>query len=116
MKWLILILGVFSNAFASILIKRAGDNLILNELFKNPWLIFINYPLVAGVLLYFFAFILYILALKEFPLHIAHPVLTSGAIAIVAIFAFVFFKEPVTLIKIIGIFFIILGVIFLTKG
>ena len=115
MKWLILIFGVLSNASASILIKQAGNNLNQEELLKTPWKIFGNCSLLAGIFLYFLAFILYILALKEFPLHIAHPILTSGAIAIVAIFAFVFLEEPVSLMKFFVIIFILLGVIFLKK-
>lgn len=116
MKWLILIFGILSNATASILIKQAGNSLNLSELYKDPWVIFRNYSLLAGVFLYFVAFILYILTLKILPLSVAHPILTSGAIAIVSMFAFLFFKEPISVSKFIGIMLILLGVCLVSKG
>ena len=116
MKWLILILGIASNAAASIIIKYAGSNIIFSDVLKEPWKILLNYTLLLGIFFYFFAFILYILALKVFPLHIAHPILTSGAIAIVAIFSFLFFKEPFSITKIFGIICILIGVFVLTRG
>lgn len=115
MKWLILIFGVASNAAASILIKYAGNTIVISELAKTPWKIFENYYLLIGIILYFFAFVFYILALKEFPLHVAHPILTSGAIAVVAIAAFIIFREPITFQKLIGIAFILIGVLLISK-
>ena len=116
MKWLILTLGIASNAAASIIIKYAGNNINFSELLRNPWNVLLNYPLLLGVFFYFIAFILYVLALKAFPLHIAHPILTSGAIAVVAIFAFLFFKEPFSMTKLFGILCILIGVVALARG
>lgn len=116
MKWLIIVLGVFSNAAASILMKQAGNKLVLDDLIKTPWKLLDNFLLLSGVFLYFVAFLLYIVALKLFPLNVAHPILTSGAIAIVTLFAFFVFKEPMSLLKITGIIFILIGVIFITRG
>lgn len=116
MKWLILIFGIASNAAASILIKQAGNNLNLNALLKEPLKIFENYSLMIGIVLYFIAFILYILTLKFLPLSVAHPILTSGAIAIVAMFAFLVFKEPITLSRVFGILLIFFGVFLVAKG
>lgn len=116
MKWLILILGIASNAAASIIIKYAGSNIIFGDFLKEPWKILLNYSLLLGIFFYFLAFILYILALRLFPLHIAHPILTSGAIGVVAIFSFLFFKEPCSTSKIFGLICILSGVFVLTRG
>ena len=116
MRWFILIAGVLSNAAASILIKKAGTDLIINDYISHPFKIFSNFPLIAGIVLYFFAFVFYILALKEFPLHVAHPILTSGSIAIVAIFAFLVLQEPASIYKVLGIIAILIGVVLLSNG
>lgn len=116
MKWLILILGILSNAFASVLVKYGGNKLQIGELAQEPLKIFGNFPLITGIFFYFLAFVLYIWALKLFPLHIAHPILTSGAIALVALCSFLIFHEPITLCKIFGLSLIILGVVLLTIG
>lgn len=46
-----------------------------------------------GVALYGAAFILYAAALAVLPLNIAHPILTTGAVAVVAILSVVVFNE-----------------------
>ncbi|WP_318495616.1 DMT family transporter [Photobacterium leiognathi] len=109
MKWVILILGILSNASASTLIKVAMVEKEKNNFF-NPYEIITNLPLISGVILYGIAFVLYAIALSKLPLNIAHPILTSGSIAIVAIASVVFFGEKLSLINIGGIILIMLGV------
>ena len=60
------------------------------------------------------AFILYAAALRFFPLHVAHPILTSGAIAGVALLSVVMFRETLTLMTIAGILLIIAGVVMIS--
>lgn len=47
-----------------------------------------NWPFWLGLGLYGGAFLLYAAALARLPLNVAHPVLTSGAVATVALFPF----------------------------
>ncbi|GIC77251.1 SMR family transporter [Moritella sp. F3] len=114
MKWLILILGILSNASASVLIKVAMTTKDTPIQLSNPLSIISNIPLVAGVGLYGIAFVLYALALTYLPLNIAHPILTSGSIALVGIASVLFFGESLSMINIAGIILIILGVTALT--
>ena len=114
MQWLILILGVLSNASASVLIKVAMSSKETPIQLSNPISIIGNLPLVSGVGLYGMAFILYALALTYLPLNIAHPILTSGSIALVGIASVLFFGESLSTINIAGIILIILGVCALT--
>lgn len=72
---------------------------------KDPW---------AVLFLCGMAFILYAAALRFFPLHVAHPVLTSGAIAGVALLSAVMFKETLTPVTIAGILLIIAGVVLIS--
>ena len=116
MKWFIILIGITSNASASLLIKKA-----LNPPYKLPTLtypldIFENWPLLLGLFLYGFAFILYAAALKFFPLNVAHPTLTAGAIAAVTFISVVIFGEPMRPPMFLGLWLIIFGVILLTSG
>lgn len=109
-NWLILIAGITANASASVLIKLATLPPRRMPTLQEPLLIISNWPLWLGILLYGIAFVLYALALTRFPLHIAHPILTAGAIASVALVSFLFFKEPFYWTTGLGILFIIFGV------
>ncbi|MGL5336937.1 MAG: DMT family transporter [Enterovibrio sp.] len=114
MKWLILLLGILSNASASILIKVAMSDASTPIQISKPLSILGNIPLISGLALYGLAFILYAVALTYLPLNVAHPTLTSGSIALVAVASVVFFGETLTAINIAGLILIIFGVVALT--
>lgn len=101
--------GILCNALASSLIKVAAAS--------EPGIGFvakvISGPMVVGVLFYVAAFGLYVLALSRMPLNIAHPVMTTGSVVLVFIISSLFFKESVTIYNIIGIIFILTGLLFL---
>ncbi|MFM7237470.1 MAG: hypothetical protein ACKOYK_12025 [Cyanobium sp.] len=116
MKWIILVLGIASNASASVLIKVG---LLPPRQFPtptNPWVILENIPLLLGMIFYVIAFCLYVLALKYFPLNVAHPMLTSGAIASVSVLSVAVLGEAMRPTMLLGIGFMIFGVILLTSG
>ena len=110
MKWLILLLGVISNTFASVLIK-----LSVTEPRKLPSILDLkslitNWPFLFGLVFYIFTFLLYALALSKFPLNIVHPVFTSGAIALVALISIILLKEQFYWTTIFGLFLVLIGV------
>ncbi len=110
MKWLILILGIISNASASVLIKIAMMPPRKTPSLSDPLAAFSNWPFWLGLTLYGAAFLLYAATLTRLPLNIAHPTLTSGAIAVVALSSVIIFKEPFYWTTGVGILFVILGV------
>ncbi|WP_083917521.1 DMT family transporter [Leeia oryzae] len=114
MKWLILLLGIFSNAFASVLIKLAMIAPRKFPSIQDPGSLLNNWPFWAGLSLYGIAFLLYSAALARLPLNIAHPILTSGAVAVVAILSSLFFHESFHWSTIFGIVLVICGVFFIT--
>jgi small multidrug resistance pump len=114
MKWLILCFGVVSNASASILIKFAVTAPRKLPSVNDVWGALTNWPLWLGLVLYLIAFLLYAAALERLPLNVAHPILTSGAIAIVALSSFYVFNETLPWNTIFGIAFILAGVILIT--
>lgn len=115
MKYLIIILGILSNAMASVLIKYATLPPRKFPSITEPGEAIRNWPFWVGLFLYGIAFILYGMSLARFPLNIAHPLLTAGAIAFVALFSLIVFQETFAWNTIAGILFILVGVILITS-
>ncbi len=114
MKWLILILGIVSNASASVLVKMAMMPPRRFPSLSDPWAALSNWPFWLGLALYGGAFLLYAAALARLPLNVAHPVLTSGAVATVALFSVFLFREPFHWTTGVGILLVMAGVALIT--
>lgn len=114
MKWLILILGIASNASASVLVKIAMMSPRKFPSIDDPMAALSNWPFWLGLGLYGVAFLLYAAALAHLPLNVAHPVLTSGAIAAVALCSLLIFNEPFHWTTITGILLVVSGVVMIT--
>lgn len=114
MKWFILMLGIAANASASILVKMAMLPPRKFPTLGEPLAAISNWPFWLGLALYGSAFLLYAAALARLPLNVAHPVLTAGAIATVALFSWLLFREPFYLTTGIGILLVIVGMILIT--
>lgn len=114
MKWLILVLGIVSNASASILVKLAMQPPRHFPSMSDPRAALTNWPFWLGLALYGAAFLLYAAALARLPLNVAHPVLTSGAVALVALLSVLVFHEPFHWTTAAGIGCVIAGVALLT--
>jgi small multidrug resistance pump len=114
MKWLILILGIASNASASVLIKIAMMPPRKFPSLSEPMSALNNWPFWLGLGLYGVAFLLYAAALARLPLNVAHPVLTAGAVATVALCSVLIFREPFHWTTAVGIVLVIAGVALIT--
>lgn len=114
MKWFILLLGITSNAMASVLVKMAMMPPRKFPSLRDPVAALSNWPFWLGLALYGGAFLLYAAALARLPLNVAHPILTSGAVAAVAMFSVVLFKEPLHWTTLVGILLVIAGVALIT--
>jgi len=114
MKWFILILGIVSNASASVLIKFAMMPPRKFPSFSDPMSALSNWPFWLGLILYGVAFLLYAAALSRLPLNVAHPILTSGAVAAVALCSLLIFREPFHMTTVAGILLVVIGVVLIT--
>ena len=114
MKWLILIAGIACNASASVLIKMAMQAPRRFPSPSDPAAALSNWPFWLGLGLYGGAFLLYAAALARLPLNVAHPVLTAGAVAAVALLSVVIFREPFQWTTGLGILLVIAGVMLIT--
>ena len=110
MKWLILILGITFNASASVLVKMAMIPPRRFPSLQNPLAMLSNWPFWLGLGLYGGAFLLYAASLERLPLNVAHPILTSGAVATVAVLSVMIFGEPFHWTTGAGIVLVIAGV------
>ena len=114
MKWIILIAGIAANALASVLVKLAMMPPRKFPTISDPLGALTNWPFWLGLALYGVAFLLYAAALVRLPLNVTHPILTSGAIAVVALLSAVLFNEQFHVTTIIGIALVIIGVALIT--
>lgn len=114
MKWLILVLGIAANASASVLVKISMIPPRKFPSLADPFTALANWPFWLGLGLYGMAFLLYAAALARLPLNVAHPILTSGAVATVALFSIFIFREPFHWTTITGISLVIAGVVLIT--
>ena len=114
MKWLILILGIAANASASVLVKIAMMPPRKFPSLSEPLAALSNWPFWLGLGLYGAAFLLYAAALARLPLNVAHPVLTAGAVATVALFSVLIFREHFYWTTGVGIVLVIAGVALIT--
>lgn len=114
MKWLILVLGIAANASASVLVKMAMMPPRRFPSLADPLAALSNWPFWLGLGLYGGAFLLYAAALARLPLNVAHPVLTSGAVATVALFSVLIFRESFHWTTGAGILLVIAGVALIT--
>lgn len=114
MKWLILILGIASNASASVLVKMAMMPPRKFPSLSEPMAALSNWPFWLGLVLYGAAFLLYAAALARLPLNVAHPVLTAGAVATVALCSVLILREPFYWTTAAGIVLVIAGVALIT--
>jgi small multidrug resistance pump len=114
MKWLILLLGIAANASASILVKISMTPPRKFPSLSEPLAALTNAPFWLGLVLYGGAFLLYAAALARLPLNVAQPVLTAGAIAVVALSSAIIFREPLPWTTGTGIILVIAGVALIT--
>jgi len=114
MKWVILALGIMANASASILVKLAIIHPRKFPSFEDPVGALENWPFWLSLVMYGAAFLLYSISISFLPMNVAHPVLTSGAIAVVALSSVLIFGEPFYWTTGVGITFIVAGVVLIT--
>jgi len=69
----------------------------------------------SGFTIAFMASFFWMAAMTKFDLSYAYPIIVGGLALITSVFAIIFFKEPLSIYKIIGISLIILGVYTLGK-
>ncbi len=110
----LILLGVLLNACAQLALK-AGMNSIGHFDFsiQNIWPIGLkvagNLPIISGLTMYVASVVVWLLVLSRVQVSLAYPMLSIGYI-VNAIAAYYLFGEPLTSIRVLGIFVIMAGV------
>ena len=120
MKYLYVFGTVFFTVYGQLIIKwrivRYGalpegisEKLIfLFKLLLDPFIL-------TGLIAAFVASFFWMAAMTKFDISHVYPIVVGGLAILTAFFAIVFLKEPVSFTKIVGLFFVVLGVYFLSR-
>ncbi|MAF42789.1 MAG: transporter [Parcubacteria group bacterium] len=112
---LILIGSVLTTVSAQLLLKKGVLTLgnqefslvnffaIIPKVFQNIWLLF-------GIFFFGISFFLWIFILSKMQLNIAYPIVISLNFTLITIGSWIFFKEYLSIIQILGIIVIIFGI------
>lgn len=118
---LVLILGgVMLNAVAQLLLK-AGTNAVGHFEFHTANIVPIGLKLglqpfiLGGMACYAISLVVWIMALSRVPVSVAYPMLSIGYV-INAFVAWQWFGEPLAAQKLLGIGFIVIGVVLVTRS
>lgn len=111
MKWVILVLAVVTNASASVLLKHVASSGRRQSILIEPMAYLSNIWLWVGLVFYGVAFVFYVASLSQFPLNVAHPVITAGAIVTVVSASALIFSEPFDRFIVFGIGLVLVGLV-----
>lgn len=114
MIFALILLGVFLNAGAQLMLK-AGMSQIghfefsLANAVPIGMKVMMNPPIITGLFMYVVSVVVWLLVLSRVQVSFAYPMLSIGYV-VNAVAAFYLFGEPLTSMRMLGIFIIIAGV------
>lgn len=116
----LLILGVLLNAAAQLLIKagmtRIGEfDFHINNALPIGLQVVSNIPIILGLTAYVFSVALWMMVLSRVDVSLAYPMLSLGYV-VNAIAAFYLFAEPLSALRVGGIFIILMGVFMVARS
>lgn len=115
----LILTSVFLGAMGQVLVKLGATNLTLD--FSSKYIlssilsILKNVPVMCGIISYGISFLLWIKVLSKVELSYAYPMVSLGYV-IVMIFSYFLFKENISLLRVIGVIFIIIGVVLISRS
>ncbi len=110
-NWVYLVLYIIFAVSGSTLIKLGSSNTIKSFLtipFVNMNVSFIS---LIGFIAYALSFVCYTILLSKFELSFISPLTVGIVYVLLMVTAFVFFKEPITVTKLLGSSLILIGVL-----
>lgn len=116
----LILTGVLLNASAQLLLK-AGTNAVghfefhMNNLVPVGLKIAFQPYIITGMVCYAVSLVVWIMALSRVPVSVAYPMLSIGYV-INAVIAYYWFGEPLAMQKMLGIGFIVVGVVLVAKA
>jgi multidrug transporter EmrE-like cation transporter len=120
MVFLLILLGVFLNAIAQLLLKAGMNHIGHFEFsFANAvpigLKVMTNLPIITGLFAYVVSVGVWLLVLSRVQVSFAYPMLSIGYI-VNAVAAYYLFGEPMSVLRVTGIFIIIAGVYLVSQS
>lgn len=112
MKYLLTTIYILLTTGGLFCLKSGGDSLLLS--LKDGITFKMGFITALGFILYIFSFLLWQKLLATYDLSYIVPITTGIVQAIVLIISYFFFKESISVINVIGITFVIIGVILIS--
>jgi|SRR3989344_2395779 len=111
--WLLL-LDIFLTVSAQLSLRVGAERMgssgfsfrILTEPLKNTFLF-------TGLLLYAVSFFLYVFILSRLQLHVVYPIAVGATLILITLASYLFLKESVTVLQVVGVCAILLGIFLL---
>jgi drug/metabolite transporter (DMT)-like permease len=110
---IVIILAAITASVGSLFLKFGAEKFHIAFTLKGIMDILENWKLLLGIFLYVLSAAIFIVALSMADLSVAYP-LTSISYIFVTILSAIFLKERIHLYKVLGVGFIILGVVLVT--
>ncbi|WP_368487626.1 SMR family transporter [Clostridium sp. BJN0013] len=115
----LILMSVFLGAMGQVLVKYGAANLELSFTIKylipSIFNILKNMPVMLGIISYGLSFLLWIKILSKVELSYAYPMVSLGYV-ITMLFSYFVFKENISFVRILGVVFIIFGVILISRS
>ncbi len=117
--YILLIFNVFLTVLGQILLKQGvtyvGRIDSFRELLSKFWQLILNPYVIGGVSIYGFTTFVWLVILSRIKLSIAYPMLSLGYVMAIP-FSWLFFKETIPRVRIIGAIIICIGVYLVAQG
>jgi drug/metabolite transporter (DMT)-like permease len=110
---LIILIATIIGSVGSLFLKFGAERFHIKLTVKGIIDIMENWRLLIGIFLYVLSAAIFIMALRITALSIAYP-LTSMSYIFITILSAIFLKERIHLYKVLGVGFIVLGVVLVT--
>lgn len=108
--WALVVAAVLCNASAQVLMKRAG---VIDAFNWRQW---VDPSLLAAVALYGLSFILTALVFARMPLTLISPLMAGAIFVLISVFSVLFLRETLDANRLAGMAFIVVGIVFLSRG
>ncbi len=116
---LLVVFCTFISAAAQVFFKIGANQLKLmggaTAVMAKPWILLLNYPLIAGLALYGLFTLFFIFALRDGELSVVYPIITLNYVWVMLL-SVVLFHEALNPFKVCGVAAIMLGVMIVGKG
>jgi multidrug transporter EmrE-like cation transporter len=119
--WVLIMLGVGTNAAAQLLLKTATRPLSgftvfdADTLMRSIGILALSAPFWAGMMCYAFSLCVWLAALSKAPVSVAYPMLSFGYV-VVAVVSAMWLGESLTWAKVLGIALICAGVVLVSRS